>query len=104
MEQGLPMGLTKIFSVRTRNQVLVRALLEISVVTEFFAVLNQVLAVLKDNYPSDKFYMTIRAYPAASALYARLCRTMQMGSLEQIYEQEDDFMGQAMLSIHESYR
>nr|CAG4641471.1 EOG090X01BU [Eurycercus lamellatus] len=64
----------------------------------------QVLVVLKENYPGDKFYMTIRLYPSVNALYAKLCRTIQMGSLEQIYEQEDNFSAQAMLSIRESYR
>ena len=63
-----------------------------------------VLGVLKENYPSDKFYMTIRQYPSVNALYAKLCRTIQMGSLEQIYEQEDNFNAQAMLSVRDSYR
>ena len=64
----------------------------------------RVLVVLKDTYPSDKFYMTVRQYPAVNALYARLCRTIQLGSLEQIYEQEDNFAAQAALSLRESYR
>nr|CAG4649949.1 EOG090X01BU [Sida crystallina] len=63
-----------------------------------------VLIALKEKHSSDEFYMTIRAYPAVNALYAKLCRTMQMGSLEQIYEQEDNFNGQAMLSVRESYK
>lgn len=63
-----------------------------------------VLRVLKENYPADKFYMTIRQYPSVNALYAKLCRTIQMGSLEQIYEQEDNFNAQAMLSVRDSYR
>ena len=63
-----------------------------------------VLGVLKENYSADKFYMTIRQYPSVNALYAKLCRTIQMGSLEQIYEQEDNFNAQAMLSVRDSYR
>lgn len=63
-----------------------------------------VLVVLKENYSTDKFYMTIRNYPSVNALYAKLCRTIQMGSLEQIYEQEDNFSAQAMLSVRDSYR
>ena len=63
-----------------------------------------VLVVLKESYSSDKFYMTIRSYSAVNALYAKLCRTMQMGSLEQIYEQEDNFNAQALLSVRESYK
>nr|CAG4635949.1 EOG090X01BU [Eubosmina coregoni]SVE69644.1 EOG090X01BU [Eubosmina coregoni] len=62
-----------------------------------------VLVVLKENYSSDKFYMTIRQYPSVNALYAKLCNTIQMGSLEQIYEQEDNFNAQAMLSVRDSY-
>lgn len=62
-----------------------------------------VLLVLKENYTSDKFYMTIRQYPSVNALYAKLCRTMRMGSIEQIYEQEDNFSAQAMLTLQDSY-
>ena len=63
----------------------------------------RVLVVLKENYTLDKFYMTIRQYPSVNALYAKLCRTVQMGSIEQIYEQEDNFSAQAMLSVRDSY-
>lgn len=63
-----------------------------------------VLVVLKENYTSDKFYMTIRQYPSVNALYAKLCRTMRMGSIEQIYEQEDNFSAQAMLTLKNSYQ
>lgn len=63
-----------------------------------------VLVVMKENYSADKFYMTIRHYPSVNALYAKLCRTVQMGSLEQIYEQEDNFNAQAILSVRDSYR
>ena len=63
-----------------------------------------VLVVMKENYTADKFYMTIRHYPSVNALYAKLCRTVQMGSLEQIYEQEDNFNAQAILSVRDSYR
>lgn len=63
-----------------------------------------VLVVLKENYSSDKFYMTIRHYPSVNALYAKLCRSVQMGSLEQIYDQEDNFTAQAILSVRDSYR
>lgn len=64
----------------------------------------KVLVVMKENYSADKFYMTIRHYPSVNALYAKLCRTVQMGSLEQIYEQEDNFNAQAILSVKDSYR
>nr|CAG4643026.1 EOG090X01BU [Ilyocryptus agilis] len=64
----------------------------------------QVLVVLKENYPSDKFYMTIWQYPSVNAFYAKLCRTIQMGSLDQIYEQEGNFLAQAMASVRDSYR
>nr|CAG4646049.1 EOG090X01BU [Macrothrix elegans] len=64
----------------------------------------RVLVVMKENYSADKFYMTIRQYPSVSATYAKLCRSIQMGSLEQIYEQEDNFNAQAMLNIRDSYR
>lgn len=63
-----------------------------------------VLVVMKETYSADKFYMTIRHYPSVNALYAKLCRTIQMGSLEQIYEQEDNFNAQAILSVKDSYR
>lgn len=63
-----------------------------------------VLVAMKENFSSDKFYMTIRNYPSVNALYAKLCRTVQMGSLEQIYEQEDNFSAQALISIRDSYR
>nr|CAG4649104.1 EOG090X01BU [Scapholeberis mucronata]SVE93461.1 EOG090X01BU [Scapholeberis mucronata] len=63
-----------------------------------------VLVAMKENFSSDKFYMTIRNYPSVNALYAKLCRTVQMGSLEQIYEQEDNFNAQALISIRDSYR
>nr|CAG4638259.1 EOG090X01BU [Cyclestheria hislopi] len=61
-----------------------------------------VLTVMKDKYSPDKFYMTIRQHPTVNALYAKLCKTMQIGSVEQIYQQEDNFNCQAMLSIRES--
>lgn len=64
----------------------------------------QVLVTLKENYPSDKFYITIRQYHSVNAFYTKLCRTVQMGSVEQIYEQEDNFNAQAMLSVRDSYR
>lgn len=63
-----------------------------------------VLVEMKESYSADKFYMTIRHYPSVNALYAKLCRTVQMGSLEQIYEQEDNFNAQAILSVKDSYR
>lgn len=63
-----------------------------------------VLVVMKETYSADKFYMTIRNYPSVNALYAKLCRTVQMGSLEQIFEQEDNFNAQASLSVKDSYR
>nr|CAG4640641.1 EOG090X01BU [Eulimnadia texana] len=62
-----------------------------------------VLVALKEKHKLAEFHMIIRQYPTVLALYAKLCEQSQIGSLRDVYVQEDDFVGQAVLNIKEAY-
>ena len=47
--------------------------------------------------------MVIRNFPLAQSLYMKYCRETDMNQLKDIYNQEDDFRGQAFLQIQESF-
>lgn len=50
------------------------------------------------------FQLLIRNYPVAQSLYIKYCEIFCPEAVRNIYETEDDYSAQAILSIHESYK
>jgi hypothetical protein len=48
--------------------------------------------------------MMIRSYPVAQSLYLKYCGTVSLEKLRDMYEQEDNFVGQATCRVKESYK
>ncbi|CAG0889321.1 unnamed protein product [Darwinula stevensoni] len=59
---------------------------------------------IQKNLPLGQFQLLVRDYPAAQALYMKQCQQRQKwNALMDIFIQEDNFMGQALSRIRESY-
>ncbi|CAG0912360.1 unnamed protein product [Notodromas monacha] len=63
-----------------------------------------VLLRLLDKRQLGDFQMMIRSYPVAQSLYLKYCGLVSIEKLRDMYEQEDNFVGQAICRIKESYR
>lgn len=63
-----------------------------------------VILHLKNTLPRGDFPMMIRNFPAAHALYIKLCKEQDLELLRANYLQEDDFNSQADCSVIESYQ
>lgn len=61
-----------------------------------------VLMQLKETTPLSKFQMIIREFPLAQNLYKKYCQLNNVTALKDIYQQEDDFLAQAEMSLEES--
>lgn len=62
----------------------------------------KVLMHLKETTPLSKFQMIIREFPTALNLYKKYCQLNNPTALKDIFLQEDDFLSQAEISLHES--
>lgn len=61
-----------------------------------------VLMQLKETTPLSKFQMIIREFPLAQNLYKKYCQLNNVTALKDIYQQEDDFLAQAEMSLEEA--
>jgi vacuolar protein sorting-associated protein 16 len=61
-----------------------------------------VLMQLKETTPLSKFQMIIREFPLAQNLYKKYCQLNNVTALKDIYQQEDDFLAQAEMSLDEA--
>ncbi|CAG0897226.1 unnamed protein product [Cyprideis torosa] len=62
-----------------------------------------VLLHLRDKKNLGEFQMSIRGFPVAQSLYIQLCRLQSRDALRDVYQQEDDFLGQATIRLQEAY-
>lgn len=60
-----------------------------------------VLMQLKETTQLADFQMIIRAFPMAQNLYKKYCYLNNKTALQEIFNQEDDFVAQAELSLRE---
>ncbi|XP_071444220.1 vacuolar protein sorting-associated protein 16 homolog [Hetaerina americana] len=62
-----------------------------------------VLLHLHKKMSVDQFQLVIRGFPMAQALYIKNCRQQGRDTLHSIYNQEDDYLSQAICCLQESY-
>ncbi|KAG8236730.1 hypothetical protein J437_LFUL014226 [Ladona fulva] len=62
-----------------------------------------VLLHLHKRMSLDQFQLAIRGFPMAQALYIKYCREQGQDAIRAIYNQEDDFLSQAICCIQECY-
>ncbi|XP_046392085.1 vacuolar protein sorting-associated protein 16 homolog [Ischnura elegans] len=62
-----------------------------------------VLLHLHKKMSVDQFQLVIRGFPMAQALYIKNCRQQGWETLRSIYNQEDDYLSQAICCVQESY-
>lgn len=60
-----------------------------------------VLLQLKETTQMADFQMTIRQFPMAQNLYKKYCQLYSRSALQEIYNQEDDFVAQAEFALKE---
>lgn len=62
----------------------------------------RVLLQLKETTQLADFLMIIRSFSMAQHLYKKYCQQYFISTLKDIYNQEDDFLSQAQLTLRES--
>lgn len=60
-----------------------------------------VLSQLKETSGLADFHMIIRKFPTAINLYKKYCQLFSKSALQEIYNQEDDFLSQAEFALRE---
>lgn len=60
-----------------------------------------VLLQLKETTQLADFQMTIRQFPMAQNLYKKYCQLYSKSALQEIFNQEDDFVAQAEFALKE---
>lgn len=60
-----------------------------------------VLLQLKETTQLAEFHMIVRTFPTAQSLYKKYCCLNSKSALQEIFNQEDDFVAQAEFALRE---
>lgn len=63
--------------------------------------ISTVLLQLKAATPLADFQMMVRTFPVAQHLYKKYCHLNSKTALQEIFNQEDDFVAQAEFALHD---